>query len=360
MKTLITLIFALWASFVLTACGSSSDKPGSDHGLIDSTDTRTRTPEGATGGSSPEAESNTTAEDPQTGGSTQSDPDTPSKTQPASDENTGTAPGSGGQNTNGSTADRNNSSSGNTALKTLTLSVDAASLNKDHNTTLKAEALYTDNSTKDLTTRVQWIVTPPDAVKISGHTLTALKDVNVTIQAKAGSKTSNPVTLSIYWEVNGHRLPPEPDPKVNNATLLGVDVNRNGVRDDVERYIIIEEAKNKEFPKTQTEISLQYAWAWQKMIEKPTIDSRKYLENASACQEYFVDSHTKNMSYHEYRKWGKKHLGRLGIKLEDKIFNTKERILQRFKFNQACNGHIFDLKEAKLDACRTNIDRLGE
>ncbi|HFD14302.1 MAG TPA: hypothetical protein ENJ34_03265, partial [Epsilonproteobacteria bacterium] len=37
--------------------------------------------------------------------------------------------------------------------------------------------------------------------------------------------------------INGHVLPPEPDPKVNNATLLGVDVNHNGVRDDVERWI---------------------------------------------------------------------------------------------------------------------------
>jgi hypothetical protein len=32
-------------------------------------------------------------------------------------------------------------------------------------------------------------------------------------------------------------LPPEPDPAVNDSTLLGVDVNDNGVRDDVERWI---------------------------------------------------------------------------------------------------------------------------
>jgi len=38
------------------------------------------------------------------------------------------------------------------------------------------------------------------------------------------------------WEINGYRLPPEPDPKVNNATLLGVDVNNNGVRDDADYY----------------------------------------------------------------------------------------------------------------------------
>jgi len=32
-------------------------------------------------------------------------------------------------------------------------------------------------------------------------------------------------------------LPPEPDPVANNATLAGVDVNNNGIRDDVERAI---------------------------------------------------------------------------------------------------------------------------
>ena len=37
--------------------------------------------------------------------------------------------------------------------------------------------------------------------------------------------------------INGHTLPPEPDPKINNATLLGVDSNDNGVRDDVEIWI---------------------------------------------------------------------------------------------------------------------------
>ena len=49
--------------------------------------------------------------------------------------------------------------------------------------------------------------------------------------------TSTPTSLSIYWEVDGHRLPPEPDPAANNATLHGIDSNHDGVRDDVERYI---------------------------------------------------------------------------------------------------------------------------
>ena len=38
-------------------------------------------------------------------------------------------------------------------------------------------------------------------------------------------------------KINGISVPPEPDPVANNATLLGVDSNNNGVRDDVERQI---------------------------------------------------------------------------------------------------------------------------
>ncbi len=160
--------------------------------------------------------------------------------------------------------------------------------------------------------------------------------------------------------INGFKLPPEPDEDKNNETLLGIDFNHNGIRDDVERLIMIEEGKNPEFPKTQTAISLQYAQAWQKMIETPTLETRKYLENASACQEYFVNSHTKGMSFIEYRKWEKKHPGKLGVKLEDAIFNTKERILQRFEFNSACSGHIFEAKTPSVENCMINIDTLGE
>jgi len=147
---------------------------------------------------------------------------------------------------------------------------------------------------------------------------------------------------------------------INNSTLLGIDSNNNGVRDDVERLIIIEEAKNPNFPKTHTAISLQYGQAWQKMIENPTIESRKFLEDASACKWYFSDKNTKNFNnYSQSRKWRIENDG-ADYNLEDKIFNTKERIERRFQFNEACSGHIFDLRKAELNACQTDIDKLGE
>jgi len=60
----------------------------------------------------------------------------------------------------------------------------------------------------------------------------------VALSLSANSDKTKSNSQKIKKEViDGYTLPPEPDPKINNATLLGVDVNHNGVRDDVERWI---------------------------------------------------------------------------------------------------------------------------
>ena len=139
--------------------------------------------------------------------------------------------------TDTNTTPEDNTTTPTVRLSSLKLTTADTTLNKDTNTTLTLTATYSDHTTKPLTGGITWIITPQDALTLHGTTLTALKDTNVTVQAKVGNTLSNKIKLNIYWEVNGHRLPPEPDPAVNNSTLLGVDVNHNGVRDDVERWI---------------------------------------------------------------------------------------------------------------------------
>jgi len=51
-------------------------------------------------------------------------------------------------------------------------------------------------------------------------------------------------TKLVWNDING-TLPPEPDPTENNATLVGVDSNQNGIRDDVERAIYLKYKDNK-------------------------------------------------------------------------------------------------------------------
>ena len=206
-------------------------------------------------------------------------------------------------------------------IRSLVLTVDKTSLNKDENSTVKVMAELQDGSKKDVTEDVVWEILPKDAVIFENGKLTAKKDVSTKIKAKIGALESNVVDLTITWTVNGHELPPEPDKALNDSTLLGVDVNGNGVRDDVERLTIIEEAKNSYFPKIWTALSLQYAWSRQKMIENPTLDSRKFLEDSSACREYFIEKHTHNMNYKDYREWRKTYKSILGIKKGDILLN---------------------------------------
>ena len=161
--------------------------------------------------------------------------------------------------------------------------------------------------------------------------------------------------------INGYTLPPEPDPDQNNATLLGIDSNDNGIRDDVERYVIKRYAQDPKYPKTKTAIALQYAWSSQKILGDPTIDSSEYEDDALACESYWVDLETRNLSGFEYVQFRVKHKVFGDPEIKDKMYNTRERINQKLSYNAALSGHILeDKKERVIDRCRTNIDELGE
>lgn len=64
--------------------------------------------------------------------------------------------------------------------------------------------------------------------------LTACGSGNAPSSAQSQSTSQPPTAPQV---INGIAVPPEPNPVANNATLLGVDSNNNGVRDDVERQI---------------------------------------------------------------------------------------------------------------------------
>ncbi len=164
--------------------------------------------------------------------------------------------------------------------------------------------------------------------------------------------------------VNGFKLPPEPDEDKNNETLLGLDFNHNGIRDDVERWIITHYANDPKYPKTKTAIALQYAWASQRILENPTMESKKYLDDALDCMYYWAnketDKYMNNMSGFERGKFRRKLYVLNDPSLDDKIYNTKERIQEYFKFNAALSGNIFDGREESIDNCRININELGE
>ncbi len=247
-------------------------------------------------------------------------------------------------------------------IKALTLEIEKKELNKNTSVRYSLTALYSDGTTKiPKSDEVVWNIEPKKSLQVSNTTLIAKQEGEVILNAEFQGKTSKARQLNIYWELNGHKLPPKPDQKVNDSTLLGIDSNDNGIRDDVERYVIIRYAQYREFPKTKTAIALQYAWSSQKILENPTMESSDIEDDALACQFYWVEKQTKEMSGFETMQYYSKHEVFGDAKIKDKIYNTRERINTKFSYNAALGGHILeDKKDETIDRCRTNIDELGE
>jgi hypothetical protein len=88
--------------------------------------------------------------------------------------------------------------------------------------------------------------------------------------------------------INGFTMPPCPDQALNDSTLLGIDSNNNGVRDDVERWLI---NRYKNDHKIVTEIGFQGARASQIVIQNPDEAGETYhIEGAALyCNSYFKD-----------------------------------------------------------------------
>ncbi len=137
---------------------------------------------------------------------------------------------------------------------------------------------------------------------------------------------------------------------VNNSTLLGVDVNDNGVRDDVERYIV---NKYKDHHKIVTEIGFQQAKAFQKILDNPlnAQENRKELGAATACNSYFEEgSYAFNDSI----------LINNYINLADIQINTKPRVRAYLKYNRQLSGGVYrltPLSESK-NKCDFDVDTL--
>ena len=234
------------------------------------------------------------------------------------------------------------------APTSLQLTISKDSLNVDENATLHVTALYDDNTSKDVSNEVEWISSNEDAVEISKNFLLTKQDINITLQAKLKGVTSNSVSLEIYQEINGHRLPPEPDETLNNSTLLGIDSNNNGVRDDVERWIY-EEYKDKH--PIYIDIAMQAGRAYKQVLETPerAREIHDEVDRAIDCQAYY--------------KYSAKYFNEPILIQENAVneyfrskiyFNTQERMDAYLQYDKLLSGGAYNLpkmseRKAKCD-----------
>jgi len=148
-------------------------------------------------------------------------------------------------------------------------------------------------------------------------------------------------------------LPPEPDPTINNATLLGVDVNDNGVRDDVERWIY-EEYKDKH--PIHIDIAMQAARGYKLVLETPERAKEIHEEvgKATDCEFYYkYDANEFNQSILIYDDITSRYF-------RHKIyFNTKERMDEYIQYDTLLSGDSYTLPspEEEKDACDFNTSK---
>jgi hypothetical protein len=90
----------------------------------------------------------------------------------------------------------------------------------------------------------------------------------VVLLAGCGGGSSSPS------QSNGISVPTRPDSVTNNATLLGIDANGNGIRDDIDRVIA---ASARSAPNGVAQLE-SAAKAAQKAIESPSLENFKKFD----------------------------------------------------------------------------------
>jgi len=272
-------------------------------------------------------------------------------------------------------------------LSSVTLEGNASTVNVGETVQLSVMGTYSDGSTNAVDENITYTIIPTENAEVNGSVLTAKKDGNVTVQATVGGVKSNTIALTITWEVDGHVLPPEPDPAVNDATLLGVDSNNNGVRDDVERWIY--ETYNEFIPCHQEldwnntmvidgetipsavqvceenpvpyhpvvrAVAMQKASAAQIIIQEPekAREMMKFYDNALYCEFYIYDLSKENND---------SSLGIEGLlvkKFNKAQYNTVQRARAYGKYNFHLSGGVYRLPKSKdmINGCDENIKNI--
>jgi hypothetical protein len=255
-----------------------------------------------------------------------------------------------------STSISSSSSASANPLKTLTLTADTLELAEGNTTSLHVNALYQDGTTRTSNSGLQWHIDDTTKASITGTTLTALKEGTTALHVSQNTITSNTLHVTIYKTINGHRLPPQPDEALNNSTLLGIDTNNNGVRDDVERWIY--ETYREKHP-IHVDIAMQEARADKRILETPekAKEIHDEVDRAVYCQLYY----RLNAKYFNEP-----------ILLEENVaneyfrskvyFNTQERMDAYLQYDSLLSGDSYTLPsfEKRKAACDFNTSKYGE
>lgn len=145
------------------------------------------------------------------------------------------------------------------------------------------------------------------------------------------------VTFSILKSV----IVKEPDPKINNATLLGVDSDDNGIRDDVQLWITKNYSNNQDLLLAFN----NYAISFQNSLKNKDNRASAIESSHKAMNDFncvFMTMLDKGTSFHAANEQMKN--------FEILFLNTKERILADKILDQHFHGQITEAL-SKEESC---------
>jgi len=201
-----------------------------------------------------------------------------------------------------------------------------------------------------------WSVTPSENTSLTDN-----KSSNILFTAKYagnyllqvtfthGNKEvtiSKKITVFKKEKIFERLLPVEPEDMKNDETLIGIDSNSNGIRDDVERKIL-----KKYNKKVQAEFMLERAKLDQ-MILSETITKEKargYEKIQSRQINCSVALSDYNLTSMEDIKF-----------LENITYNTKNRVKAYLNYNLALSGGVYGTKvsDINIGACSNAVQKL--
>ena len=235
-------------------------------------------------------------------------------------------------------------------VKSIESNVTRIELSEHNQTAIKVMATYEDNTTEDVTQKATY-TSSDSAVDVDKGVIRSNAEGSAVVSISYGGKSTT-VQVEVYEMIEGHLLPHEPQNP--DATLLGVDANHNGVRDDVERWIY-KEMPTYHHPQIERVVAMQSAKSLQMALIDPTNKNdavHKAIERAANCWLYY--SVSRDLPFDGA-------VEKFNNLLDDKQFNTKERLKTYLEYDYTLKGRVFtDIPLRLLDTsyCDQNIDIL--
>jgi len=148
----------------------------------------------------------------------------------------------------------------------------------------------------------------------------------------------------------GYTLPPEPDKKENKKTLLGIDSNNNGIRDDVEIYLV-ERFKDESIKNIAFDIAKSLQNILLVTDKESALKAKKELDKAKGCRKHHASEAIKREKTDTNAARFRMKYKIFDAGFRDKQFNTSRRMHTYFDYHRNLSGKAFEIIDIRKEEC---------